>query len=659
MTPERWQQVKDIFDRAVECGPASRLAYVRERCGEDEELRKEVEALVAADTGTGSILDNPMLKPRSPSRSANMEGRLIGPYRMLREIGRGGMGVVYLAERADQAFRRLVAIKVVHAGLGNVDMIARFDQEREILASLDHPNIARLIDGGVTPGGLSFLVMEYVEGHAIDVYCDEQKLNIAARLNLFRTVCAAVECAHQRHVIHRDLKPANILVTAEGAVKLLDFGIAKLLPGRDVESTALVTRAGMCLMTPEYASPEQIRGEAVGAATDVYALGVVLYELLTGQLPYRLRSRIFHEIVRVICEEPPTRPSSALSESGEKDRGAPGNAERISRVRRTSPADLRRSLSGDLDGIVLKALEKLPFDRYRSASSLSSDIERHLEGRPVVARQATIAYRGGKFMQRNLPWMILAVALVAAFATGGISINRTAAAVIGVCVAAVGLWYAATNRVAGGRIAESEFLFDFLPGPFWLAILAIAVLRTSEFWPPVIVVCLVLFVVCVRQAVGWMGRGRYAGSLILDMNTVRNYWIWVWVFGSVLSLAGGFPNWKGEHYYWMDVLVNGLKILWLPIIFFLDGRLEIRARGIVDAGTLYSWERIESHEWLEDPSEKEKTYCLKLRLRRGIQFLPPVRISVAPGRRDEVEAIVSRYLSEWPDEMNSANEKTQ
>ena len=225
-------------------------------------MRREVESLLAADTETGSLLYAPVPETdkgearRTDPRS--LEGRRIGPYQMQREIGRGGMGVVYLASRADRAFQRLVAIKVVNISLGSAETIARFEQEREILASLDHPNIARLLDGGTTPDGLSYLVMEYVEGHAIDVYCDEHKLDIPARLQLFRTVCGAVEYAHQKHIIHRDIKPANILVTAEGAVKLLDFGIAKLMPGRDVESTLLAHRTGLRLMTPEYASPEQI-----------------------------------------------------------------------------------------------------------------------------------------------------------------------------------------------------------------------------------------------------------------------------------------------------------------------------------------------------------------------------------------------------------------
>ena len=414
--------------------------------------------------------------------------------------------------------------------------------------------------------------------------------------------------------------------------KLLDFGIAKLMPGRDVESTVLMTRTGLRLMTPEYASPEQIRGEAVGAATDVYALGVVLYELLTGQLPYRLRSRIFHEIVRVICEEPPTRPSTA---------GESGDVDQISRVRRTSPADLRKRLSGDLDGIVLKALEKQPYDRYRSASSLSDDIEQHLEGRPVVARQATFGYRAGKFLRRNLPWMILLAALAAALATGGIIINRTGAAVIGGCMAAVGLWYAATNRELGRRIAESESpltrdrIRHYAFGLLW-AVSSLWYWPRPRFWLGG-TASLIFGTLAIRQAVGWAGRRRAAGGLVLDLTYAISP---LWPLSSLATAALlVFTDIRGLYY--------SLSLLWLGIFIFLEERLEIRARGIVYAGTLYSWERIELHEWsgyrmsswlnfwLHGTSGQIKKRWmskswLKLRLRGGIQFLPPVQIPIPP-----------------------------
>ena len=322
------------------------------------------------------------------------DGRL-GPYRLIREIGHGGMGTVYLGVRDDDVFQKRVAIKVLKRGMDTDSIVRRFRHERQILASLEHPFIASLLDGGSTPDGRPYFAMEYVEGQPIVDYCDTQRLDTPARLALFRHVCTAVQYAHQNLVIHRDIKPANVLVTADGTPKLLDFGIAKLLNPELGGHTLAPTAPGLQLMTPEYASPEQVRGETVTTASDVYSLGVLLYELLAGRLPYRLTSRTPADIVRIVCESEPVRPSTAITQI---DRDATAET----RPRLTVDVDrLRRQLAGDLDNIVLKALSKEPQRRYASVDQFSEDVRRHLVGLPVLARKDTWGYRTTKFVRRN------------------------------------------------------------------------------------------------------------------------------------------------------------------------------------------------------------------------------------------------------------------
>lgn len=321
----------------------------------------------------------------------------IGPYRALKELGRGGMGRVYLAARADEQYQQRVAIKVIRADVDRDEVVSRFRRERQILASLDHPNISRFLDGGATEDGRPYFVMEYVEGKAIDRYCDRQTLSIPERLKLFRQLCSAVEYAHRNLIVHRDIKPGNILVTAEGVPKLLDFGIAKLVnPGLSGEGGTMTGLA----MTPEYGSPEQARGEPVTTVSDVYSLGVLLYLLLTGHLPYRFKTRQTLDVLRAVCEDEPDKPSTAVARAG--DAGGQGpTAEEVSRTRDGSPEQLRRRLSGDLDTILLMALRKEPSRRYASVEALSEDLRRYLEGLPIKARKATISYRTGKFLRRN------------------------------------------------------------------------------------------------------------------------------------------------------------------------------------------------------------------------------------------------------------------
>ena len=310
MIPERWQQIKKVFDQAVALNGSERESFLAEQCAGDSELRHEVESLLVANTQAGTgFLNTPAvdLTVRETDGVRNRVGRRIGAYVILQEIGHGGMGEVYRAGRADGQYEKEVAIKLVRGGYDTASVLERFRHERQILASLDHPNIARLLDGGTTDEGIPYLVMELIEGIPIDQYCDGKQLGIPERLRLFMQVCAAVQYAHQRLVIHRDIKPGNILVTKDGVPKLLDFGIAKIL---DPAASSDATIASP--MTPEFASPEQIRGEPITTATDVYSLGVVLYRLLAGRSPYPAKTRTPHEFAQAICEFEPERPSAAV-----------------------------------------------------------------------------------------------------------------------------------------------------------------------------------------------------------------------------------------------------------------------------------------------------------------------------------------------------------
>ena len=386
---ERWARVKELFEAAVDLDPNQRAAFLEKECGGDEALRSEIESLLKSDEQTGGFIEQPAFAIPRDLFPDNVEepfvGRQFGAYQVIREIGRGGLGAVYLAARADDEYRKQVAIKVIRRGLDTDDIIRRFRNERQILAQLDHPNIARLIDGGTTDDGLPYFVMEYVNGEPINAYCDANALPTTERLTLFRKVCAAVTYAHQNLVIHRDLKPSNILVTQEGEPKLLDFGIAKLLGTGDELFTQTIP--ALRVMTPEYASPEQVKGEKITTTSDVYSLGVLLYELLTGQRPYRLKTRTPEEIARAITEQEPERPSTAVT------RADPGSLQ--------SPIRNSKSLRGDLDNIVLMAMRKEPARRYSSVGQFSEDIRRHLEGLPVVARKDTVRYRSEKFVKRH------------------------------------------------------------------------------------------------------------------------------------------------------------------------------------------------------------------------------------------------------------------
>ena len=402
MNGERWHRVKVLLEEAIALDAAERSSFLdRASCG-DSELRSEVASLLSSheQAGTG-FLKTAVLDLKQSMPANNRAGRRIGVYQIVEEIGHGGMGEVYRACRADGQYTKEVAVKLVRGGFDSAFVQERFRNERQILASLDHPNIGRLLDGGTTDDGVPYLVMELIEGTRIDSYCDEQKLSISQRLQLFRYVCSAVQYAHQRLVIHRDIKPSNILVTKEGAPKLLDFGIAKILdPALGAGSETTMARP----MTPEYASPEQIRGEPITTASDVYSLGVVLYQLLTGRSPYPGETRSSHDLARAVCETDPGRPSTAVVKpqtvrsSEEIEHIAP---EKFSSPREASPAKLQRRLAGDLDNIVLMALRKEPQRRYTSVEHFGEDIRRHLEALPVTATKGSWRYRAGKFVTRN------------------------------------------------------------------------------------------------------------------------------------------------------------------------------------------------------------------------------------------------------------------
>ncbi len=435
MNPERWQRIEEVFRTVVDRPAAERDTYLTRVCGADEDLRREVLSLLALDTSE-DFIRNPIadaalsLSAKTKPRDDLIEER-IGRYRVLRLVGRGGMGDVYEAERDDEQFRRQVAIKIIKRGMDTDFVRDRFLRERQFLASLDHPHIARLFDGGETEDGRPYFVMEFVDGEPIMNYCRRRELSLDDKLKLFLDVCSAVQHAHQKLIVHRDLKPSNIMVTAEGTPKLLDFGIAKLLtpdPGEAITRTETAVR----LMTPDYASPEQVRGGPITTATDVYSLGVALYELLTERRPYQFETYSPLEIERAICNTEAPPPSDAA------------------RQQTGAPPKLAKQLTGDLDNIVLMALRKEPERRYQSVEQFSEDIRRYLNGLPVLARKDTFSYRAGKFARRHKAGVAM-LALLIGFA-------------VALSVLAVRLARErdrAERRFMQVRKLSNNFLFDF------------------------------------------------------------------------------------------------------------------------------------------------------------------------------------------------------
>jgi serine/threonine-protein kinase len=451
MDAGQWSRVRALFEAALERPSGERSAFVDAACA-DPALRAEVLALLAADAGTiDAATEMAQAAPDllagigAAADSEDREtfiGTRVGPWKLERELGRGGMGAVYLGQRVDGDFRQLAAIKLVRSSWEAGELQRRFRSERRILASLDHPNIARLVDGGETPDGKPYLAMEYVDGQPLCAHCDARRMAVADRLQLFLAVCAAVAHAHRSLVVHRDLKPSNVLVGADGEVKLLDFGIARLL-----ETDAPLTGSAMRVFTPEYAAPEQVRGDPLTTSVDVYALGVMLFELLTGRRPYRLSATTPAMVERAIIAEEAQRPSQAAI-SGD------ALSVPLAHARASEPHQLGASLRGDLDAIVLKALRKEPQQRYASVEALANDLRRYLQRQPVAARRGNWRYRGVRFMQRH--WLVVALGSIA---LAGILAGLGAA-----------LWQAERARqqelVAQNEAHKARAVSEFLTGVF-------------------------------------------------------------------------------------------------------------------------------------------------------------------------------------------------
>jgi eukaryotic-like serine/threonine-protein kinase len=402
MTPERWGRVKEIFAAALERDPSERTTYVDQACASDHALRSEVVSLLEAHETAGGFIEQQAAERVGLASAVPKQdwiGRRLGPYRIVGEAGRGGMSQVFKAVRDDQQYEKQVAIKLLKPGLDTDSLLRRFKAERQILAQLSHPNIAHLLDGGATEDGAPYLVMEYIEGKPIDAYCDDRELGVTERIDLFRSLCSAVHYVHQHLMVHGDLKCGNVLVTDQGVVKLLDFGIAKLLgpaPSSREEPRATTFLA----LTPEYASPEQVRGEPISTSSDVYSLGVLFYRLLSGDLPHKATGSTTWALAQQICEKDPAPPSVTALEAT------------------TGYGRFATTLRGDLDNIVLKALKKVPEERYPSAEQLSEDLRRYLRGFPVAARPDTTSYRVRKFAQRHKSAAVAAALFVVALIAG-------------------------------------------------------------------------------------------------------------------------------------------------------------------------------------------------------------------------------------------------
>jgi serine/threonine protein kinase/tetratricopeptide (TPR) repeat protein len=471
MTPERWQEIKVVLDGALEIERNDRAAFLDRACAHDASLRHEVEVLLAADEEIGTAFMNEpgnfeLATVDSSAGNASERtdlwiGRRIGPYKIVERIGIGGFGEVYRAFRADDQYRKEVALKVVRGGQDSGFVFTRFKNERQILASLEHPNIARLHDGGTTADGVPYFVMELIDGQPLDQYCNRRQLSLTERLSLFLQVCSAVQYAHQRLIIHRDIKPSNILVTSGGTPTLLDFGIAKILDTETStegpEPTLTVFRA----LTPGYASPEQVKGDSITTASDVYSLGIVLYELLTGQHPYRHLGTTPQELALAVCEVEPEKPSTVVHRM-KTDRDSRGSSS-VPESFGSSAEKLRKRLRGDLDNIVLMALRKEPQRRYASVEQFAEDIRRHLGRLPVVARTDTFGYRTSKFVTRHKAGVTAAI-IVAGTVLAGLAVTVHEARIARAQQVRAEQRFNDVRRLANSLIFEIHDSIETMPG---------------------------------------------------------------------------------------------------------------------------------------------------------------------------------------------------
>jgi serine/threonine protein kinase len=637
MTPERFRQIRNLFDAVIEREPGERRSFLEQACLGDRLLHAEVDRLLEAHYKRLGPMDRPAVV--LDTGLDRMEGRQVGPYEILREIGTGGMATVYLARRADGLFERNVALKFVQPEASNQDVMRRFQQEQQILAGLDHPNIARLLDAGSIDSTSPYFVMEFVDGIPIDRYCDERRLNVKARVKLFQMVCSAVQYANRRGVVHRDLKPSNILVTVDGVPKLLDFGISKLLDEAQAPATAYLTRNSLRPMTPEYASPEQVKGESATVATDVYSLGVVLYEVLTGHRPYRMNNRVMHEIVRVICEEAPTRPSTAVTQDVTPDA--------LSRARETTPGELKRELSGDIDSMLLKALEKEPRNRYPSAEEFEKDLSRYLLGEPVEARSNHAVRWLVAFMRRHSGWILAALCALAAIASGAVTIQGNILIMMGVLLAALLTGNLALSAEFGSDYARRNlgWITRFFAGVF------IAVIVVSSLPRELTTNWLSALSAAISTWLGyyllrWPFRSHWAGELILDISRRRQPLLMglcvLMIVGTVLSAVDMLTEgvaFTTAHFV-RCVSPVGLAVF----LFVLNGRAEFRSRGIVSNGRLIRWPNVKAYAW----SAAMGDFAVLQVWSKGLgQFWPAEKLLIRTEAKEQVSALLERQLSPW------------
>jgi predicted Ser/Thr protein kinase len=654
MNPEQFKEVRNLFEAALEREPSERATFVAQACP-DGDVQTEVLRLLEAHDATVTL--RPSSSPPSPVGSSSREGQRLGDYEILRLLGRGGMGSVYLARRADDAFQKHVAIKILRSDAASSGVVRRFQREREILAQLEHPHIARLLDAGETEDGLPYFVMEYVEGRSISDYADDRRLPIRERIELFRQVCEAVEYAHQRRIVHRDLKPGNVLVTSEGQVKLLDFGIARLL--QQETGTRVLTHTDLWLMTPEYASPEQVRGEPVDRTSDVYSLGVILFELLTGHRPYHMRSRIFHEVIRVVCEEPPTRPSLVIAQPVDKTDadGRPSiqPPETAGRLRHSSLEEMKRELSGDIDNIVLKALEKDASRRYQTPHEFSEDLERHLAGASVSAKGASMWYLGAKFARRYRWWVAGVLAIAVLIATGAVKIDPLAYTLVIVPWTLLAGYHRARNEF-GKRRAERWVFWTFvlMTGTTALMLALFKVVPNSRNVLGIINGGNVLAAVgLLAFLIRWLLRQSWAGPVFVKVNRPMlriNKIALILMISCWCGMLGLFVDgWiSGDS---RDLLYHTTYLVVFALIITLYwsawGKTEAHERGLLAAGGYWPWSRIKSYKW---ESTEAGIAILELKGRSQLEaWWWPRRIAVPLPQKQQIEAILERQLGNWPD----------